>query len=207
MLCFLINTFCSKPSKRSSGLSGLFFSFSRLFIGRFWVCLFVFKIYYFLLPLAFWGWRSKTQFLFGGISWLVFANMIQTTVAWEEEPSMEELLLSSWPVGMSVREPFWHPGSPELMVGSNQKICSMVQEAKAQVGISTENWGPVPTPWPLLSSWQKARYTRALFIPFSSCPLMVPSAFWKLNSEVQASNYLTEFAGMHFIIKAMAICP
>lgn len=36
---------------------------------------------------------------------------------------------------------------------------------------------------------------------------MVPSAFWKLNSEAQASNYLMGFAGMHFIIKAMAICP
>lgn len=37
---------------------------------------------------------------------------------------------------------------------------------------------------------------------------MVPSVFWKLNSEALAySNYLMGFAGVQFIIKARAICP
>lgn len=75
------------------------------------------------------------------MSWLAFVNLIQTTVVWEEETSTEELPLSAWPVGMSVRVPSWQPGSPEHIVGNNGAICFMVhgrEESKAQVGISTE---------------------------------------------------------------------
>lgn len=113
----------------------------------------------------------------------------------------------------------WLPGSPEHIVGNNRKTYIMVhrgEESRAQVGTSIESWGPVPTSQSSLAIYQGAGYTRALFISFTSvkgkfhffCRLMVPSAFWKLNSEALTySDYLMGFAGVHFIIKARAVCP
>lgn len=52
------------------------------------------------VTMEFWG-ECKSMYRYS-LFWLVFVNLIQMTVTWEEEMSFDEFLSPDWTMGMSV---------------------------------------------------------------------------------------------------------